>query len=116
MNLQVLLDNQGQARAGLDPRPRRVAIIGGGPGGLVTAFGLERSAPARCRITLFEANNRLGGKIVTGQFESVPAAYEAGVAELYDYSHLARDPLRELIAELDLPVRPLQSESVVIDG
>src|ERR1700735_200209 len=94
--------------------PRRLAIIGGGPGGLIAAYQLERKAGGKCSITLFEACDRLGGKVITGQFHSAPVSYEAGVAELYDYSHLGCDPLREVIAELGLPVRQLRSETVVV--
>ena len=47
----------------------RVAIIGGGPGGLMTARLLERTLGASCRVTLLEASNRLGGKIQTRRFE-----------------------------------------------
>ena len=43
----------------------RVAIIGGGPGGLMTAYQLQQ----RCRVpfetTIYEARSRLGGKILT---------------------------------------------------
>jgi protoporphyrinogen oxidase len=96
-------------------RKPRVAIIGGGLGGLMTAFLLERRAPRQCDITIFEASGRLGGKVVTRQFDKAPVIYEAGVAELYDYSHLGPDPLRSLIAELGLPVRGLDGKTVVLD-
>jgi monoamine oxidase len=93
---------------------RRVAIVGGGPGGLMTAYLLGRAAPGRCEITLYESSDRLGGKIVAGRFGAAPVAYEAGVAELYDYSQLGSDPLRELIAECDLPVRHIGGDAVVM--
>lgn len=92
----------------------RVAIIGGGPGGLMTGYLLERRAPGRCAITLYEAGDRLGGKVLTRQFRSAPVAYEAGAAELYDYSHLGPDPLRELIAEFGLTTRPMSGETVIL--
>ena len=60
----------------------RIGIIGGGPGGLFTARYLLRKEPS-LDVTIFEATPKLGGKIRTAQFESVPALYEAGVAELY---------------------------------
>ena len=41
----------------------RVAIIGGGPGGLMTARLLERRFGASCRMTLLEATDRVGGKV-----------------------------------------------------
>jgi protoporphyrinogen oxidase len=92
----------------------RIAIIGGGPGGLMTAHLLERRAPVPLDITLFEASDRLGGKIVTRRFNSAPLAYEAGAAELYDYSMIGPDPLRELVRELDLSTRPLEGKAIVL--
>jgi monoamine oxidase len=98
-----------------DPGLARIAIVGGGLGGLMTAYLLERGAPGGCQITIFEAGSRLGGKVVTGRFQSAPVIYEAGVAELYDYSQLGADPLREMIAEFGLPVRSISGSAVVID-
>jgi monoamine oxidase len=94
----------------------RVVIIGGGPGGLITAYLLQQRCPFPCAITLFEASARLGGKVVTSQFHSAPIAYEAGAAELYDYSRLGPDPLRELVAALGLTTRPMHGQTVVLDG
>src|SRR5262249_48441125 len=94
--------------------PMRVAIIGGGPGGLVTADRLARAVGSRCAVTLFEATGRLGGKVVTRTFDSAPVSYEAGAAELYDYSHLGPDPLRELVSELGLTTRPMSGDAVVL--
>jgi protoporphyrinogen oxidase len=91
-----------------------IAIVGGGPGGLVTAYRLERGTDFPLAITLFEASNRVGGKIVTRRFDTAPVSYEAGVAELYDYSQLGPDPLRELVAELGLATSPLQGETVIL--
>jgi monoamine oxidase len=91
----------------------KVAIIGGGPGGLMTAYLLnQRRVPVD--ITLFEASNRLGGKIVTRRFERAPVPYEAGAAELYDYSQLGPDPLRVLIDDLGLSTVLLDGRTVVI--
>ncbi len=94
--------------------PMRVAVIGGGPGGLMTAYLLEKRSPFPCALTLYEASDRLGGKIVTRQFQSAPVPYEAGAAELYDYSQLGPDPLRELISALGLSTQPMAGESVVL--
>ena len=91
-----------------------VAIIGGGPGGLMTAYLLEKRARFPCAITLFEASNRLGGKIVTRRFDTAPVLYEAGAAELYGYGHIGPDPLRELVEELCLPTSPMQGQTVVL--
>ncbi|HYL57223.1 MAG TPA: FAD-dependent oxidoreductase [Candidatus Acidoferrales bacterium] len=93
----------------------RVGIVGGGPGGLMTAYLLERRLKAPCDITIFEADSRVGGKIVTREFSRASIRYEAGAAELYDYSQLGPDPLRELIAELGLSVSPMAGETVVMD-
>ncbi len=95
--------------------PKRVAVIGGGPGGLMTSYLLQTQVPGRCEITLFEASNRLGGKLKTGQFRTAPVLYEAGAAEFYDYSQVGPDPLRDLVLALGLPTRPMAGQTVVID-
>ncbi|HSU68115.1 MAG TPA: FAD-dependent oxidoreductase [Tepidisphaeraceae bacterium] len=92
--------------------PTRVAIIGGGPGGLMTAYLLEHVYRAPVDITLFEASGRLGGKIVTGTFSSGNIPYEAGAAELYDYSGTGDDPLRQLVHHLGLKTRAMQGQAV----
>ncbi len=92
----------------------RVAIIGGGLGGLMTALLLQRQAPGRCEVTIYEASDRLGGKVITKQFQSAPVIYEAGAAELYDYSGSGPDPLREMIAEFGLPTRPIDGRTIVL--
>jgi cation diffusion facilitator CzcD-associated flavoprotein CzcO len=48
----------------------RIAIVGGGPGGLLTAYELENRCGSMFEATLFEASHRIGGKIVTRQFAS----------------------------------------------
>jgi monoamine oxidase/SAM-dependent methyltransferase len=94
----------------------RVAVIGGGPGGLFTAWHLAAKTGDTCQITIFEATDRPGGKIVTRQFAGV-GPYEAGVAEIYDYSRLGPDPLRDLIInELGLSVKYIQGGPCVLDG
>ncbi len=95
------------------PKASRVAIIGGGPGGLMTAYQLQLRCTVPFEATLYEASSRLGGKILTKQFESAPVPYEAGAAELYDYSHIGEDPLRELVDKLGLKVMPMNGTSVV---
>ena len=92
----------------------RVAIIGGGPGGLMTARLLEQKCS--CRATLFEASDRLGGKVRTCRFDSAPVKYEAGVAECYDYEALGNDPLRNLMRELALDTTPTGSNAIVLNG
>lgn len=94
----------------------RIGIIGGGPGGLMTAYRLARRRDGPYRVTLLEASGRLGGKLTTQSFDTAPVPYEAGAAEIYDYSGLADDPLRKLIDELDLPTRRMVGQTVVLDG
>jgi monoamine oxidase/SAM-dependent methyltransferase len=92
----------------------RIAVVGGGPGGLLTTHLLEEHCPNLCEITLFEAGPRLGGKIVTERFRAAPVAYEAGVAELYDYSHFGPDPVRQLIDKLGLTTVPMTGPTVIL--
>jgi monoamine oxidase len=94
----------------------RIAIIGGGPGGLITAYLLQQRADQPLDITLFEASRRLGGKIFTNTFDAAPLVYEAGAAELYDYSMTGPDPLRELVRDLGLATRPMTGRTVILDG
>src|SRR5690349_20335911 len=93
-----------------------LAIVGGGPGGLMSAWYLKKKLGELCRITLFEASDRLGGKVLTRKFDSAPATYEAGVAEIYDYSMTGPDPLRELIQRFGLQTIPMDAEQVQLDG
>jgi len=96
--------------------PLRVAIVGGGPGGMFSAWQLAAKTGAACHITIYEASARLGGKVVTGSFAGA-GLYEAGVAEIYDYSELGPDPLRELIEkDLGLEIRHIQGGACVLDG
>src|ERR1700722_14902258 len=97
-------------------KPVSIAIIGGGPGGLMTAHLLGKRAPFPMEMTLFEASARLGGKVKTREFTSAKVRYEAGAAELYDYSQLGPDPLRELVHELGLTTREMSGEGVIING
>ncbi len=92
-----------------------VAIIGAGPGGLMAAYLLQRRAAQPLSVTLYEASPRVGGKILTCQFQRAAVSYEAGAAELYDYSQLGPDPLKDLIAELGLSCRTVVGEHVILD-
>ena len=93
-----------------------LAIVGGGPGGLMSAWYLKKKLGELCRITIYEASDRVGGKILTRKFDSAPAMYEAGVAEIYDYSMTGPDPLRELIQHFGLQTIPMDAEQVLLDG
>ena len=92
----------------------RVGIIGGGPGGLMTVHLLQKHMKVPFEAVIFEAGQRLGGKVMTRQFSTAPISYEAGAAELYDYSQLGPDPLRELVAELGLTTNPMWGDAVVL--
>lgn len=93
---------------------KRIAIVGGGPGGLVTAHYLDEVLAAPFRATLFEATPRVGGKILTRSFNKGKILYEAGVAELYNYSAQGLDPLRQLIDEFNLPTVEMAGPTVVL--
>jgi monoamine oxidase/SAM-dependent methyltransferase len=94
-----------------------VAIVGGGPGGLMTAWMMQEKLEGLCHATLFEATDRLGGKIKSRTFDTAPALYEAGVAEIYDYAMIGHDPLRDLITRVcGLSTVPMDSDAVVLDG
>ena len=98
------------------PPQYNVAIIGGGPGGLFTAWHLASKAGNACKVTIYEASERLGGKIVTREFAGA-GIYEAGVAEIYDYSALGPDPLRNLIEnELELEIKHISGGACILDG
>lgn len=92
----------------------RIAIVGGGPGGLFATQLLEEYCADLCDITLFEAGSRLGGKILTDRFQTAPVTYEAGVAEVYDYSHLGPDPIRQLIDKLGLNTVRMTGPAVIL--
>jgi protoporphyrinogen oxidase len=94
----------------------RVGIIGGGPGGLLTAYLLDRKSPTELRTKIFEASNRVGGKLLTSHFECGSVPYEAGAAEVYGYSHVGPDPLYNLVKSFGLSTRDMVGRAVVLDG
>jgi hypothetical protein len=81
----------------------------------MTAYRLQQRSPVPFEATIYEASPRLGGKILTREFASAPVAYEAGAAELYDYSQVGEDPLRQLVEDLGLTVKPMNGNAVVMD-
>lgn len=93
---------------------KRIGIVGGGPGGLFTAYLLQELLGSAVDISLFEASGRLGGKILTENFSNTGSAFEAGVAELYDYSHYGPDPLKLLLQELGLKTQPMAGPAVIM--
>jgi protoporphyrinogen oxidase/SAM-dependent methyltransferase len=93
---------------------KRIAIVGGGPSGVFSAFLLEQKSSEKLDITIFEESGRLGGKVLTKRFDAVPIIYEAGVAELYRYGD---DPLWLLVTRLlGLSVVNMTGSTVVLDG
>src|SRR5437868_2022059 len=95
---------------------RTIAIIGGGPGGLMTARRLQQLTSEPLQIDIYEAGPDIGGKVATRRFAAADATYEAGAAELYDYSAIGPDPLRALASELGLEIFPMRGEAVILDG
>lgn len=94
----------------------RVGIVGGGPGGLMTAYLLRKLANRPLELTVFESTERVGGKILTPRFSTIPATYEAGAAEFYDYTPVDEDPLKQLVTELGLSVSSMGGNSVIMSG
>ena len=92
----------------------RIAVVGGGPGGLFTSYLLDEFCGDLCHVTLFEAGPRLGGKVLTNRFTTAPVPYEAGVAELYDYSRTGPDPLKQLVLKLGLSTVPMDGPSIIM--
>lgn len=92
----------------------RVGIVGGGPGGLMAAWQLDEKCADLVDVTVLEASERLGGKLVTRRFPGGGVLYEAGVAEIYDYAAIGPDPLADLIRDLGLTTSPLGSETVIM--
>ena len=93
----------------------KVAIVGAGPGGLMTARLLEQKCGTACSATVLEASPRIGGKLHTRKFSRADAAYESGVAECYGYVG-GDDPLRSLVADLCLETIPTAGSTVVMQG
>jgi len=61
--------------------PRRIAVIGGGITGLAAAHAVV-SQPQRHEVVLFEASNRVGGKVLTSPFAGHAAIDEGADAFL----------------------------------
>ena len=94
----------------------RVAILGGGPGGLATAWALSRTAALRDRyeVTLYTLGFRLGGKVATSQAKSRHARFESHGPHtwsgFYENSFtIARDVLAASAARRGTSPPPLES-------
>jgi monoamine oxidase len=81
-----------------------IAIIGAGAAGLTAAY---RLAKAGRRVTLYEASNRIGGRMFTRRnFNEAGQFCELG-GELVDTNHQA---IRALATEMNVPIDPLEPE------
>ena len=94
----------------------RVAVIGGGPGGLFATYIINQRLPD-ANVTIFEADEEVGGKIMTDEF-SDGTLFEAGVAELYEYlGPGGKDPMRLLIEkDLGLETVDIAGGAVILKG
>jgi monoamine oxidase len=95
---------------------QRIAILGGGPGGLMTAYRLGQRCAGSYEATIFESAPHIGGKLATRSFRTAPVNYESGAAECYDYRVVGADPLHDLVDELGLDTMPMQGQTVCMDG
>jgi 2,4-dienoyl-CoA reductase (NADPH2) len=95
--LQPLFRDSGTAA-----RPRRIAVIGGGPGGLETA---RVSSSRGHAVTLFEASDSVGGQFLYAS--SVP--HRQGLRRFIDY---LRDELRQLDVPIELGTRINSAEQL----
>ena len=96
---------------------RKIGIVGGGPGGLMSAYMLQKHMNSPFKITIYERSPRLGGKVITPRFDSENVRYEAGAAEIYDYSEFEdEDPLKDLIKELGLPITTMGGSSAIMQN
>jgi len=82
----------------------------------MTAYCLQHAAAVPYQLTIFEASQRLGGKILTPRFSQNPHYYEAGAAEFYDYSPVGDDPLKDLILDLGLSIRAMDGGALLRQG
>ncbi|MDU6080292.1 MAG: FAD/NAD(P)-binding protein, partial [Pantoea sp.] len=87
-----------------------VVIIGGGVAGLNAARLLHR---AGVDFALFEARDRLGGRVLSANQEGEPAekGFDLGASWFWPRTQL---PLRDLVNELGLETFPQYSEGDVI--
>lgn len=61
----------------MNDRPARVAVVGGGITGVAAAHALlTGAAPGSMQVTVYEGQDRLGGKIRTTPFAGIPAVDE----------------------------------------
>jgi predicted NAD/FAD-binding protein len=90
-----------------------VAVIGSGVSGLTAAYLLSRTHD----VTLFEADNRLGGHAHTHDLTATDGSEQAVDSGFIVHNDRTYPWLRKLFAELEVEVRPTEmSMSVRCDG
>ncbi|MDQ6927452.1 MAG: protoporphyrinogen oxidase [Actinomycetota bacterium] len=97
--------------ADLDAESRsrpHIVVVGGGITGLATAWYLQAAGHAPTRVTVVEADDRLGGKIRTAELGGVPV--EAGPDTFLARVPWATDLCRELGLQAEL-VSPASSKA-----
>lgn len=93
------------AAAACQPRPRGdVAIIGAGAAGLTAAYRLRAAGRA---VTLYEASNRFGGRMLTNRNFNADGQFCELGGELVDTNHEA---LRDLCGELGVGIERIAPE------
>jgi len=101
---------------GLPRKPRMsaskqlpVGIVGAGISGLVAAYHLAQRG---FRVRMFEARNRIGGRIVTVTEQGCPLPLELGA----EFIHGAAEPVMALTDTMDMAVEPVADEHARFDG
>lgn len=79
-------------------RAQKIAVVGGGIAGLYGALRLKELRP-EYHVTVFEAQNRVGGRILSVRFKGIPFAAELG-AMRFQKGHILLD---RLVRQLQLP-------------
>lgn len=92
----------------------RIAVVGGGFSGLLSAWLLESASGSEIEVKIFEASPRLGGRVKTRTFSDTDICYDAGAAELYDIQGSPR--LRQLVECLGLASTPMTATPFFVDG
>jgi predicted NAD/FAD-binding protein len=102
-----------EATASLAPARHSVAVVGSGVSGLTAAYLLGRTHD----VTLFEAENRLGGHAHTHDLIASDGSEHAVDSGFIVHNDRTYPWLRKLFAELDVEVRPTEmSMSVRCEG
>ena len=91
---------------------KRVAIVGAGMAGLHCALRLEEAAADRLIITLFEAQERVGGRMFSDRSTFAPLHCELG-GELIDSGHTT---MRDLAAEFGLTLLDFADDDQTLES